>query len=106
MPGYGYGKAMPKSKPKAKVKVRKKAKLHQRRSSNVDYLYLIMTSRKLTDIPDTLLEKALGPGVTLVDMADLEDGDHICLDGDGWMVTKNGNWYRHREDNIIELDWA
>ncbi len=72
----------------------------------MDYLYLIMTSRKLTDIPETLLEQALGPGITLVDMADLEDGDHICLDGDGWMVTKNGNWYRHREDNIIELDWA
>ena len=54
-----------KEQAQGKGKGQEEAKLHQRRSSNVDYLYLIMTSRKLTDIPDTLLEQALGPGVTL-----------------------------------------
>ena len=73
---------------------------------HLEQVYLLMTSHRLTGKQQTLLERALGPGVTLVNMEDVEDGDTICqVDGD-WTVTKNGNWYRYREANIIEPFWA
>tara|TARA_B100001564_G_C20522621_1_gene615919 strand:- start:439 stop:753 length:315 start_codon:yes stop_codon:yes gene_type:complete len=102
----------------AKRKQRQRRKLRSRsvkrqrliRRNNVDHLeqvYLLMTSQRLTGKQQTLLERALGPGVTMVNMEDIEDGETICLvDDENWTVTKNGNWFRYREDNIIELYWA
>ena len=74
---------------------------------HLEQVYLLMTSQKLTGKQQTLLERALGPEVTMVNMEDIEDGETICLvDNKNWTVTKNGNWFRYREDNIIELYWA
>jgi hypothetical protein len=73
---------------------------------HLEQVYLLMTSRRLNADQETLLETVLGPGVTLVNMDDVEDGDIISLDGHEWTVTKNGNRYRYREDNVIELWWT
>ena len=74
---------------------------------HLEQVYLLMTSQRLTGKQQTLLERALGRGVTMVNMDDIEDGETICLvDNKNWTVTKNGNWFRYREDNIIELYWA